>query len=276
MNELFLVIGGNNTIGINVVKELLKLKKKIRVLVSNKFDIDGVDVHKGSLEDENVSRDFFAKDKKTITYVINCIQNKKLALFASHLCSLHKVDKYVYISSEISDLVITSNVNTTAVLPSYIMGPGEFKNNIINDYLLKLKKSELKKFVNEEINIIDVRDVAKGIIYAAFYGKDKVVYNLINKNYYIKDICDSFSEICQCKKIKKYYTVEMLMKKEKIMRKLCEIKKTTPLYDIETLSNLSKYNNLSLNTTIKDLEFNCRSLLVTLKDTNEYFNARYN
>ncbi len=188
MKEEYIVIDGLTHIGFNVIKELCNQKKKVKTLISkkkyeNKLPKD-LEVYYGDANKIDNLKEILKKDKKTITYVINCSDfysiyesdNKKIkdkiesgTKNIIELCIKNEIDKYIHIVNH-------EGIDNT----------GMFNNNNINTYYGRC----LCVTANEVLNNQDKLNTSI-VVHSNVIGTDDYNNNYINNylyNYYLGNI----------------------------------------------------------------------------------------
>ncbi len=309
MKEKFIVLGAVGHIGFNVVKKLVSMKKNVKVLLNNKKYENklpnNIEIFYGDISKKDSLKEIFKNEKKNILYVINCVnyysteENDNKKIYTTSVvgnknilesCVINNVDKYVYISSyeaflnEVSyfgeckkialdDINEYENkLNISTIIPTMFIGPYDYRGNIINNYLYNFYLGNLRSFVKENISILDVRDIADAAINAALYGKPSKKYFLNSSDMNTEYLINEFAKMCEVKKIRKFYSLEQLYKKENMMKKICEYKKIKPYYNKNLLKCLEK-TLFDSSDSCKDLYFSPRNILETLNDTKLFFDS---
>ncbi len=279
------------------VKTLIKSKKHHEKLPDN------IEVVYGDITNKETLQEFFKKDKKTIYYVIMCASlqssdEKKMNqvnIIALQnildICTAKGMEKFIYVSTSLAvdkdgefnpesisdsygkikakgtNLVKSySKLNKSIIVPSFIIGPDDYRINYFNKLLYKIHTGNLKSFVDMDVNLIDVRDVAYYTVEAALYGKDNGVYFLTKKRINTKILLQYFSKISKIKPINKFYSIDKLYKYESLMKKVWKLKKQSPIYDTELLNSLET-KKLSIKSAEEEIDFKSRDILETLNDT---------
>jgi dihydroflavonol-4-reductase len=88
-----------------------------------------------------------------------------------------------------------SGIPIVIVNPSTPIGPFDLKPTPTGDIILKFLRRQMPFFVHTGLNLIDVRDVAKGHILAAQRGKIGERYILGNRNVTLKEMLDMLAAI---------------------------------------------------------------------------------
>ncbi len=308
MNEVFYVIGGTGHIGNNVVRELLKMNKCVRVLIKNKskskYIPDGAEVFIGDILKKDSLEEFFKRDKKKLVYVIDCINNFSLDETVNfnkchvagmknviELCEVNKVDKYVYLSSMFAYMpneIITSygkskqnaekfvldsksNINASIAVAPLVYGPNDYNSSVVNKMFYNVFSENKNKCLDACVYLESVSDVAKGVINTALYGKNGETYFLGAKKKSSRDILNEFGKVCEVKKNAKFKKIDKLIKYDNLINKMWEIKKIKPLYSKNFLLCLKHDISKKYFAPAKDIVVKSKNIHESLKETKNFF-----
>ncbi len=274
MKEEFIILGALGHIGYNVVSLLTKQNKKVRVLIHDKKHEDKlpkvVAKYYGDITKIDTLQDIFKSDKKTILYVINCVNyfsmdendcllkeiNFQGTKNIIKMCEESRVDKYVHVSNffslsndhaygkikkEANDYVIgkKNNLNVSVVVPGLFAGPNDFRGNIFNKYFYNIYTKSSKYFADLDLYYIDVINLANSIINVSLYGENGKRYEIYSDKIKLKELFDKFLTASEISYKIKYISVDKLFKHNNLINKYWNLKKIKPKYTLELLSTLN-------------------------------------
>lgn len=185
--------------------------------------------------------------------------------------------KYVYGHYGKSKALATSYVKDyylkgypiTIIHPSGIIGP----NDLLNGHTTELIKNYLNKKISTRVtggyDFVDVRDVAESIISLSKLKKFGF-YILSNRNIKVKEIFETLKKISGRKTYIKVLSLAFVRLLSPIIESYYQAKKRIPLftnYSLYTLSSNALFSHEKLDRTIN---YQPRSLEVTLLDTAKY------
>ena len=160
-----------------------------------------------------------------------------------------------------------SKVNSTIVLPSAIMGPNDPRLAPINNAIKKFINKKLPAITSGGYNIVDVRDVAKGIKLAIDKGRDKESYLLTGEYISVKDLIALAASTTNTKPIKRKVPHFLIKIASPFISLHAKIHHKTPLFTGFSMDCL-KQNSFYINKKAKDeLGYTSRPLKETMVDT---------
>ncbi len=308
MNEVFYIIGGTGHVGLNVVKNLVKNGKKVRVLISSKNKIKYLpreaEIFIGNVLKKETLSEFFNRDKKQIAYIIDCTNNfsvnENVNFNKLHVSGINNVldyakenkfDKYVYLSSilaHVSDEIITSygkskqnaekliidsenQLNVSIAVAPLVYGPNDYNNSIVNKLFYDIFKGNKRKYIDANLYVEFVGDIANELINTALYGKCGDMYFLGGKKKSSLELFKEFNSICLNKKKIKSCKIEKLIKYDDLINKYWELKKVKPIYSKNFLLSLNvdiSKKNFSSN---KDILVKSKNIDYSLKELKDFF-----
>ncbi len=306
MKEVFIVIGAMGHIGYNVVLELIKQNKKVKVLLhTRKNEIalpKEVEVYYGDITKEKTLKEIFKIDKKSITYVIHSASIKNILddkLESTNikglenvinLCQSEKIDKLIYLGEiltnnsnfnnryinskrKANDILLNAcrnGLNASIVMPSLTIGENNYRYSLGNNFINSYINNQIKYGLDGNINLIDVKDVSIGIISAALYGKSGEIYYLSGNNYKVEEIFKMIDKIINKKNINKYLNVKKVKKINFLLKPIYKLFHKEIIYNDYLLNHL----NLKINSKLskEELDFKNKDIKETLKKTIKYLN----
>ncbi len=162
--------------------------------------------------------------------------------------------------------VKTDNLNACIVYPSGIMGPEDFAIGHTTKTMLQIIHGEMPVGIDGSFNLVDVRDLADGIISAADRGKKGEGYILGNEVVSFKEFASLVSEEANCKKMKFFIPTKWAYVMAKIMEKQAHKKGTKPVMTKFAVYNLARNNEFDSSKARNELGYTTRSYRETMHD----------
>lgn len=172
-----------------------------------------------------------------------------------------------------TSLVLDSNnngVQASVVLPSAIIGPYDYNKGHFTNLIEMYVNNKLPAIVKGGYDFVDVRDVVDGIINISKKNKYGECYLLTNKYYTVKELINTLSKVTNKKKVKFTIPTCIIKLLAPMFEWFSNIRKSSPLFTPYSIYVINTNAIFSHNKATKDLDYNPRSLEVTLKDTYEW------
>ncbi len=188
---------------------------------------------------------------------------------------INKVDG-VYSKSKVEannivlDAVKNRGLNACIVLPSAIMGPDDPFNAPINNAIRRFLNNKLPAITKGGYNIVDVRDVAKGILSSLENGKSGESYLLTGQYVTVKGLIEEAAKVANKKPIKNkvpHFIIKMI---SPFIESHAKRHHKSPLFTGFSMDCLMQNSNYSCDKARKELGYEPRSLEETMKDTVEW------
>ena len=180
-------------------------------------------------------------------------------------------------SKAIASNYVKDNLNNyIVIMPSAILGPNDPLNSAINTVINKCINNKLPAIVNGGYNLVDVRDVAKGIIDVINSNKINEYYLLTGHYISIKDISKKCSLLANSKKYKfvvPHFIIKMVAP---FIETSAKRKHKTPLFTGFSMDCLKQNSNYSYAKAKKDFGYQPRNLDETFIDTIEFLKNKKN
>lgn len=161
-------------------------------------------------------------------------------------------------------------IKSTIVLPSSIMGPNDPHNAPINDILKRFMNNRLQTITKGGYNIVDVRDVAKGILRALEKGRNRESYLLTGEFISLKDLIDLAADILETKTITKEVSPLFIKMSSPFISLNAKIRGKNPLFTRFSMNYLLQNSHFNNTKAIKELGYKTRPIQETMKDTIEW------
>lgn len=158
-------------------------------------------------------------------------------------------------------------IDVSIIMPSALIGPNDTFNSPINDAIRLYLKGKMPAIVNGGYNLVDVRDVALGVLNASYKAKNGESYILGGTYISVKDLFLVCSEISGHKKVKfivPHFIIKIISPFIEISAK---IKKKKPLFTGFSMDCLKQNSNYSSKKAMEELDYQIRDLKESIKDT---------
>lgn len=169
----------------------------------------------------------------------------------------------------------SKTLETVVVYPSGIIGPYDYKlsnfGQVFTDYLL----GRLTAYLKGGYNFVDVRDVAEGLIQAAYKGKNKNGYILSGSSITVKELLDYIAEYTNRKKVKTKLAYWFILSMSYLTEFIFLIIRRRPLFTHYSISVLNSNHNFSNQKAIEELGFKTRDIYESIRDTIEFSKNHY-
>jgi len=172
-----------------------------------------------------------------------------------------------FASALVMNFVKNQGLDAVLVHPSGITGPNDYSDTHLRQMVEDYAKGRIPAAAKGGYDLVDVRDVADGIIKAGKTGKAGDCFLLTNKYYSIKEMLDILYDLGIGKKLK--ITLPGFLAKIGLPFLLLQAKlsKQRPLYTSYSLYTLTSNSNFSHQKASKELGYNPRDLKISFADT---------
>lgn len=172
-----------------------------------------------------------------------------------------------------SNLVLdyaSKGLDVTIVQPTAIMGPNDAFGGPINTAIRKYLNHQLKVVVKGGYDIVDVRDVAKGMILASTKGKNGKCYILSGTGVTILELLDVAHQVSGVKKTKATIPRFIVKMVSPLLELHARLHHKKPLFTGFSMDCLNENSNYSCERAKKDLGYQPRPLKETMQDTIDW------
>lgn len=176
-----------------------------------------------------------------------------------------------------TNLVLSYNekgLKTFSIHPSALFGPNDYYKGPINSALTKFYNGKLKAIVTGGYDLVDVRDVARGIVNSLDLGKENNSYILSGYQLKIKELIKLSSKVTG----KSSYKICLSAKFVKIFAPLLElfykIRHKKPLFTAYSMDCLHQNYNYTNAKAKRELNYSLTPLENSLKDTFSWIEER--
>lgn len=157
--------------------------------------------------------------------------------------------------------------DVVVVHPSGLIGPNDYLRGKLVQVVLDFVNHKLNTLVKGGYDIVDVRDVADGLIAALHEGKSGECYLLTNTFYTLREIIRMLSDITGTRPIR--FLVPFILAKwtAPLVEWWGRVRGKAPLYTPYSLYTLSSNSNFSHEKADRELGYKTRPMMETLNDT---------
>ena len=162
------------------------------------------------------------------------------------------------------------DIHTVIIMPSALIGPNDTFHSPINDAIRLYLKGKMPSIVSGGYNLVDVRDVARGIYEASNKAKRNESYILGGTYLSVKELFTICSEISSKKPIKLVIPHFIIKLISPFIELSAKIKKKKPLFTGFSMDCLKQNSRYSSQKAIDELGYKIRDIKESIKDTITY------
>lgn len=162
---------------------------------------------------------------------------------------------------------IKEGLNGIIVHPAAIIGPGDEMNGHFTSVLRNFLDGSLTSIVRGGYNVVDVRDVANGIIAASEKGTIGRCYLLTGKYHSVTEIINLASKVSKRKRIRSVLSIGFVKMMAPLALLWSKIKKQPPIFTAYSMDALTSNSNFSNARAVEELGFSVRPFYNTIEDT---------
>lgn len=159
-----------------------------------------------------------------------------------------------------------TGLNATVVHPTGIFGPEDFSKSETTSTLIKIICGEMPMGIAGTFNLVDVRDLAAGIIAAADKGRKGESYILGNEAVSFREFARLIAKESGCKAVKMFLPLKWADALARKMEKKAARKGTKPMMTSFSVYNLARNNEFDSSKAATDLGFSPRPYSDTIHD----------
>lgn len=158
-------------------------------------------------------------------------------------------------------------LDATIVLPSGILGPGDYGANNINRTIRDCVTGKLHTLVVGGYDLIDVRDVAEGCISAVDKGVTGECYILANRHFDWREVAGILEQNDPTVHVKHFFSPAGLRPLAPFLELHAKVHRTQPLFTGYSIYCMRSNDNFSARKARKVLGLTTRPMEETLRDT---------
>lgn len=177
---------------------------------------------------------------------------------------------YAKTKAEASQYVLDAakeGLNAIIVHPSGIIGPNDEMNGHFTSVLKNYLDGSLSSIVKGGYNIVDVRDVADGIIKATERGVEGKCYLLSGQYHSVYEIIEIASRVSRRRRIRSVLPIWFVKMFAPLAVLWSKIKKQPPIFTAYSMNALVSNSNFSNALAVRELGFSVRPFDNTIEDT---------
>ncbi len=267
VNSLFCDIGDKQVILIHCAG-LISIEKKMNQKVYD-VNVNGTKIITDAAIKYKIHKYIYVSSVDSIN-IKQLEKHEEIKEFNEHLVrgcyAKTKAISSAYVLSSTRD-----KINTSIVLPSGILGPNDYHLGHLNELIVQYLNGDIKMIIRGGYDMVDVRDVASGIIACADKGGAGECYVLSNQHYSILSILDTVSEITGQKRIKTKVPKWLVLMFSGIVNLYYKMRKKRVLFTAYSLKTIRKKTHISHKKADLELGYKTRDIKETLIDTINWF-----
>ena len=157
-------------------------------------------------------------------------------------------------------------LNACITHPTGIMGPGDFSLSETTSTLIKIINGQMRIGIAGTFNLVDVRDLASGIIAAVDCGKRGESYILGNEAVSFKAFTRLVAKESGCNGVRMFLPTKLANRIATRMEEKAKRSSEKPLMTTFSVYNLARNNQFDSSKARKELGYNPRSYSETIRD----------
>lgn len=161
---------------------------------------------------------------------------------------------------------IHRGLNANIVFPSGILGPGDFGNSHMTQFILDYLEGRLTAYVDGGYDFVDVRDIGESIIKIAENGPSGENYLLSNRFISAKEMLDILSTISNQKEVKLCLPMWLAKSAAPMAEIYYRLIKQKPLFTRYSLMTLKSNSNFDHTKASLELDYHPRDPEESLRD----------
>lgn len=161
-------------------------------------------------------------------------------------------------------------LNCCIVHPTGIMGPDDFSMSETTSTLVKIIKGEMPVGISGTFNLVDVRDLANGVIAAAERGKRGESYILGNEQVSFRHFAHLISRESGCRGVKHFLPASFALRIARQMERKAKRRGQKPIMTTFSVYNLTRNNDFDSSKARRELGFTTRPYIQTIHDEIEW------
>lgn len=178
-------------------------------------------------------------------------------------------DCYSQSKAAASQLVLDAarqGLNACIVLPTGIMGPGDFSLSTTTHTVIEIIHGEMPIGIDGSFNLVDVRDLAAGTIAAVDKGRRGECYILGNDLLRFRDFASTIHNLTDCRRIRFFLPCRVAYRIADMLERRASKTGKKPLLTTFSVYNLAKNNVFDCSKARRELGYTTRPVNETLQD----------
>lgn len=180
------------------------------------------------------------------------------------------VGQYAKTKAVATQLVLDAagdGLETVVIHPSGIIGPGDYGKGHLTQVVISFLSGSLTACVRGGYDIVDVRDVALGIIAAAERGRSGECYILSNRYVDVAELLDRLAAVSGARRVKTVLPQWFIRPLAPVAELYYKIRRESPLFTRYSLYTLLSNSIFSHEKASDELGYRPRDFTETLRDT---------
>lgn len=173
----------------------------------------------------------------------------------------------VLANNYVLDAYKNKGLKSVILCPSAIMGPNDPLLAPINNVIKKFLNGKMPALAKGGYNIVDVRDVASGVLSATFKGRAGESYLLAGTNIDIVDLVNEVAKLKNKKPVKILVPHFLIKLAYPFIYISSKIKCKSPLFTPFSLDCVKQNSNYSKKKSSLELDYKIRDIKTTIIDT---------
>lgn len=165
-------------------------------------------------------------------------------------------------------------LNACVVHPSGILGPEDNAIGTTTKTIIDILNGKMPIGMKGSFNLADVRDLAYGTIAAVEKGRKGECYILANEEVTLKEMCKILDNEVHCGKPKIYLSLKFAKKIARRQEKKAKKTHKQPLMTTFSVYNLERNNAYDYSKATKELGYNPRPYVETLRDEAKWLKEK--
>ena len=167
-----------------------------------------------------------------------------------------------------------NNLDACIVLPSVLMGPNDPFNSPINSAIKKFLDNKLPAITKGGYDIVDVRDVARGMLLAADKGKAGESYLLTGHNMSVKELIEIAGKVANKDPVSAIAPTFAIKLASPFIGMHARIHHKTPLFTAFAIDCLTQNSNYSYKKANEEFGYKPTAFDITMKDTIKWLQLK--
>jgi dihydroflavonol-4-reductase len=167
----------------------------------------------------------------------------------------------------VMDAVHTRGLPASIIYPSGIAGPGDFSFGFFMQFIIDYARGKMPAGISGSFNLVDVRDLAEGIIACAHNGKNGEGYILSNRLVDMRELFRLLSRHTGVPEVKVILPVWAAKTIACIATLHSKLSKKPARFTAFSVYNLTRNNNFSCNKAKAELGYGTRPVDHTIADS---------
>ncbi|MDO4572277.1 MAG: NAD-dependent epimerase/dehydratase family protein [Clostridia bacterium] len=158
-------------------------------------------------------------------------------------------------------------LDATVIHPSGIIGPNDYGHGHLTQLIISYLNGSLTACVEGGYDFVDVRDVASGVISAAYKGRRGECYILSNRYIRVPELLNALSRVTGGRRVRTVLPLWFARAFAPLAELYYKIRREAPLFTKYSLSTLTSNARFTSAKARRELGYKPRDISATLRDT---------